>query len=212
MNLEVLLVYSFVSFFYIISPGPAVFLALTNGMTKNMKVVSISSFGNIVGLFLLSAVSISGLGAILLASSGLFMIVKITGACYLIYLGIKQFKTAKISKISNLNQQKIENKKDRVYFMESFILAATNPKPIIFFIALFPQFLNLKADLVPQFFVMTGIFMFFSFVSLCAYGFISKSAKHWLNNESKMMWFHRITGGIFIGMGFALFQLKNAQN
>jgi len=208
MNLDVLIVYSLVSFFYVISPGPAVFLALANGMAQDMKVVSISSFGNIVGLFILSSISISGLGAILTTSATLFMMVKIVGAVYLIYLGIKQFRNAKAIGMATSNN-KTSRRSNRSYFMESFLIAATNPKPIIFFIALFPQFLNLEAAILPQFLIMTGIFMFFSFFSLCSYGFLSKSAKHLFNNENRMKWFHKITGGIFIGMGVALFQFKS---
>ena len=212
MNTEILIVYTFVSFFYIISPGPAIFLALTNGLVHNMKVVAVSSFANILGLFLLSAISISGLGAILTTSATLFMIVKLIGAVYLIYLGIKQFRSASSFKIENEKKNNIKEKNLRTAFYESFFLAVTNPKPIIFFIALFPQFLNLKSAIIPQFFVMTGIFMFFSFSSLFVYGFIAKSAKGWLKNENTMMWFHRVTGGVFIGLGLSLTQLKNAQN
>jgi threonine/homoserine/homoserine lactone efflux protein len=211
MSYEVLVLYSAVAFFYIISPGPAVFLALTNGMVYNMKVVSISSFGNIIGLFLLSTVSISGLGAILTTSATLFMIVKIIGACYLVYLGIKQFRSANSLKLEDLGDAK-EHKKASTHFYESFFLASTNPKPIIFFIALFPQFLNLQSAILPQFFVMTGIFMFFSFCSLCVYGYLAKSAKVWFQNKNTMILFHRVTGGMFIGLGLALTQLKNTSN
>lgn len=211
MKFEVLLMYFIVSFFYIISPGPAIFLAISNGITTNMRIVAISSLGNILGLFLLSAISILGLGALLIASSTLFMIVKIIGASYLIYLGIKQFKIAKNTKIlpSIKQKQKLTNKLN--YFYEGFFLAATNPKPILFFIAIFPQFLDLKVSILPQFFIMTIAFMTISFVSLFTYGYISKSAKNLFSKQNGMTWFHRITGGLFVGMGFGLLQLKNSQ-
>ncbi|MGB6327900.1 MAG: LysE family translocator [Halarcobacter sp.] len=210
MNHDILILYAFVSFFYIISPGPAVFLALTNGLVHNMKIVAVSSFANILGLFLLSSISISGLGVILTTSATLFMIVKIIGAVYLIYLGIKQFRNASSFKLEN--ETSIKEKSYKTAFYESFFLAVTNPKPIIFFIALFPQFLNLKSSIVPQFFIMTGIFMFFSFISLFIYGFIARAAKGWLKNKNTMIWFHRITGGMFIGLGLTLTQLRNTQN
>lgn len=211
MNLDVLLIYSTVAFFYIISPGPAVFLALTNGMVYNMKVVVSSSFANILGLFILSAVSISGLGVIILTSATLFMIVKFIGAAYLIYLGIKQFRNASTLKLKKDKNIKLE-KSVKGAFFESFFIAITNPKPIIFFIALFPQFLNLESSIAPQFFVMTGIFMFFSFLTLCIYGYLAKSTKKLFKKESFMIWFHRFTGGIFIGLGFSLTQIRNSTN
>ncbi|WP_072680324.1 LysE family translocator [Arcobacter sp. LA11] len=211
MNTDIILVYSLVAFFYIISPGPAIFLALTNGILYDMKMVMTSSFGNILGLFILSAISISGLGVILVTSSTLFMIVKVVGAVYLIYLGIKQFRSASSLKLNKKEKKKYQKSLKKGFF-ESFFLAVTNPKPIIFFIALFPQFLSLENDLIPQFFIMTGIFMFFSFISLCIYGFIAKSTKEWFKKENTMIWFHRVTGGLFIGLGFSLFKLKNIQN
>jgi len=208
MTIDILLVYCVVSFFYIISPGPAVFLAISNGMTIDMKAVSLSSFGNIVGLFILSAVSIFGLGALLMTSAALFMAVKIVGAGYLIFLGVKQFRNTKAILSTDLDAPVLSRKK-RSLFLEGFWMAVTNPKPILFFTALFPQFLNLETSLMPQFFVLTSIFMFFSFLSLFSYGLISKMAKGWLIDTNRMVWFHRVTGGIFIGMGIGLLQLKS---
>ena len=68
MNLDTLILYCLVSFFYVISPGPAIFLAIYNGMISGVKTVVASAFGNIIGLMILSILSISGLSAILLAS------------------------------------------------------------------------------------------------------------------------------------------------
>ena len=89
MNYDTLILFSIVSFFYIISPGPAIFLAIYNGAVNGVKCVFVSALGNILGLLLLSALSISGLSAVLMASSSLFMAVKVVGAFYLIYLGIR---------------------------------------------------------------------------------------------------------------------------
>lgn len=211
MSIEVLFIYITIAFFYIISPGPAVFLAINNGAVADMKAVIASSAGNVLGLFVLSSVSILGLGAILISSALLFLVVKIIGAAYLVYLGLKQILKARklnlvVEQNSNVNALSLKK-----YFLESFIVAVTNPKPILFFIALFPQFLNINSAIAPQFFVLTGIFMFISFLSLYSYGYIAKSAKRLLNSESIMQWFHRITGGLFIFMGIGLLKLKNTQ-
>jgi threonine/homoserine/homoserine lactone efflux protein len=212
MNYDLLLMYSLVSFFYIISPGPAIFLAISNGMTTNMKIVALSSLGNIFGLFLLSAIAISGLGALLVASSTLFMITKLLGASYLIYLGVRQFRNGKEQLLLSEKNTNQVNRRYLSYFKEGFFLASTNPKPILFFTALFPQFLDIETSIIPQFFIMTAIFMFFSFVSLFSYGFISKTAKHFLTNQNNIAWFHRVTGGLFVSMGVGLLQLKSTQS
>lgn len=211
MNIEIIVMFSIVSFFYIISPGPAIFLALVNGMSGNTKAVVLSSLGNILGLFFLSALSIIGLGSIVLTSATLFFVIKVIGAAYLIYLGIKQFRLSKSPSHQTLSNECIEERPNHSYFTEGLFLAATNPKPILFFIAIFPQFLNVDEGLITQFFIMTTIFMVLSFLSLFSYGYMAKSAKRVFANRSNLKWFHRVTGGLFIGMGFGLVQLKNSQ-
>ncbi|TEW44081.1 LysE family translocator [Psychromonas algicola] len=207
MNTDTLLIYAFVAFFYIISPGPAVFLAIYNGAVNGSKVVMVSAFGNILGLMFLSTLSISGLSAILLASSTLFAIVKITGACYLIYLGFKQLFS---SKKSTKEQDKTNNNRPLFsHFKEGFLVAATNPKPILFFVALFPQFLDTSHSIVSQFIIMTALFMAFSFLSLSCYGYLAQKAKGLLSNINNMKWFHRISGVLFIGMGTSILFIKN---
>ncbi|MDP2562447.1 LysE family translocator [Psychrobium sp. 1_MG-2023] len=209
MNLDTLAIYCFVSFFYIISPGPAIFLAIYNGAVNGAKCVMVSAVGNILGLMCLSALSVTGLSAILLASSTLFMAVKVIGACYLIYLGVKQIRGSRQDK----NQQHALVNQPRAlssYFKEGLLVAITNPKPIIFFAALFPQFLDTTQPLPLQFIVMTFIFMAFSFLSLSTYGYLAQRAKGFLAKPNNVKWFQRITGGLFVGMGVSLFQIKNA--
>lgn len=210
MSYDTLILYSAVSFFYIISPGPAVFLAIYNGAINGVKSVVISALGNMLGLFLLSSLSITGLSALLLASSAVFMAVKIVGACYLVFLGIKQIHASqKIqavpSQVSNKKQQPLT-----YYFKEGMLIAITNPKPIIFFAALFPQFLNTQQPLFLQFSVMTLIFMLFSFVSLSTYGYLAQRAKAFFAKPKSAQWFQLISGGLFIFMGISLLSIKSA--
>ncbi|XPV70510.1 MAG: LysE family translocator [Halarcobacter sp.] len=208
MNLDTLLVYFLVAFFYITSPGPAIVLAIVNGIRTDMRTVAITSFANILGLFILSTASILGLGAILTTSATLFMIVKIIGAFYLIYLGFKFIRNNGIINIEDVNEEK-NKKTKKVYFFESFILAITNPKPILFFTAIFPQFLDLNSSITIQFFIMTGIFLIISFSSLCTYGYLSKRSKAYLTDKNRMNLINKLTGGLFFFMGFALLRMKN---
>jgi len=209
MNLDMLMLYTVVAFFYVISPGPAVFLAISNCLSNSLKAVAYSTLGNISGLFILSSVSMLGLGALLMTSASLFLAVKVIGALYLLYLGIKQIRMAGKAKMTAQGQPNMPGKSMSKYFQEGFILASTNPKPILFFTALFPQFLQLEGNVSLQFFSMTGIFMLLSFGSLMSYAMVFKHAKNALTKGQRMAWFHRITGGLFIGMSAVLLQLKN---
>lgn len=154
-------------------------------------------------MFVLSTISMFGLGAILLASSALFLAVKIVGAIYLLYLGVCQFNKRSIFK-TELNSESSENKSFRQCLIIGFLVAVTNPKPIIFFIALFPAFLDTSKAILPQFLIMTSTFMCISFCTLLVYGKISRSAKSLLYNESRIQTFNRVSGAIFVAMAAGL--------
>ncbi|MEZ9232493.1 LysE family translocator [Vibrio amylolyticus] len=207
MNTDTLIIYVFVAFFYIISPGPAVLLAIYNGAVNGSKIVMVSALGNIIGLMFLSILSMGGLSAILLASSTLFAIVKIVGSFYLMYLGFRQIFSS--NKNSKEQLEIISNRTLSSYFREGLLVAATNPKPILFFVALFPQFLDTSYSILPQFVIMTVVFMTLSFLSLSGYGYLAQRAKGVLSNIDSMKWFHRISGGLFVGMGTSILFIKN---
>jgi len=207
MDLHSWYMFTILSFLTIISPGPAILLAINNGLMENIKSVLISSFANILGLFCLSSISILGLGAILQASSTLFLIMKVLGASYLIYMGIKQFRN--LENIFNSNASiKVEKNSWKV-FRKGFLVSVTNPKPIIFFTAIFPIFLNPSISLVPQFFIMTFTFMFLSFASLMSFAHFAKSFKFWFSSKKRVRLFNHISGSIFIMLGFGLLRVKN---
>ena len=208
MNTDTLMMYLLISFLYVISPGPAILLALFNSITHGMRAVMIGALGNISGLFILSLVSVGGLGAILMASTTLFMLVKVLGASYLIYLGVRQLFSRK--RQLKMQEGTSEQRAWFSYYREGLFLAVTNPKPILFFGALFPQFIDLNYALAPQFSVMTGAFMLFSLISLCSYGLVAQSAKGFLTGSQGMKWFHRVTGGLFVSMGVGLLSFKSA--
>ncbi len=208
MSFEVWLTFLTVALLNVISPGPAILLAISNGVTSGLKTVSISSLGNILGILVVSSVAMFGLGAILQTSAFLFILVKMIGAIYLIYLGIQKYRSKEV--LLTATDEKV-SLKDRTYlpkFKEGFLIAATNPKAILFFVAFFPLFLNLNESVFPQFLVMTLTFMGLSFSSLMTYGYLAKSAKHWFADIHIIKVFHKVTGGVFIGMGLFLLQIK----
>jgi len=208
MTFEIWIMFSAAAFLNIISPGPAILLAISNGVSSGSKAVMASSIGNTAGLFILSTVSMFGLGLILQTSVILFTLLKFLGAGYLIYLGIKKFRSTDTFFTDDTTEavKKIDYFKK---FKEAFIVAVTNPKAILFFIAFFPIFMDTSLPAFPQFIIMTLTFMSISFLSLMTYGFAAKSARHWFKNKTIVKVFHRVTGSIFVGFGIALSQVKN---
>lgn len=203
MNLDTYLAYCAIAFFTITSPGAAVLLAIHNGMRYDIKAVAISAFGNILGLFILSSIAMLGVGALLQASAVFFLILKVIGAMYLIYLGYKQIFNSPTSLAGEDKLDKVSYSKWKV-FKKGFLLAVTNPKPILFFTAIFPLFLEKSISVMPQFFIMTGTFMTISIISLIGYGYLSNVAKSWFFDEKKLGLFYKFSGSLFILMGFGM--------
>ncbi|ATB70000.1 homoserine/threonine exporter, RhtB-like [Sulfurospirillum diekertiae] len=208
MEFHTWLLYTTVAFIAIVSPGPAVLLAINNSLMYDLKATIFSSLGNASGLFVLSSAAMLGLGVVLKTSMILFTVFKIVGALYLIYLGIKQFRTLhNIFERVHLHQTQSAVRYFTI-FRKGFLICITNPKPIIFFTALFPLFLEPTTPIIPQFFILTLTFMSLSFMTLMGYAFFARSLKHWFNTRNRATWFNRISGAIFVGLGLGLLGLE----
>ncbi len=208
MSFEGWLAFATVALLNIVSPGPAILLAISNSITSGPKTVLISSFGNILGLLVISSVSLFGVGAILQTSALLFTLAKLLGASYLIYLGVRRYVSKEAFLTAPNSKSYPAESRFLPKFREGFLVAATNPKAILFFVAIFPLFLNIDAPVFPQFLLMTLTFMGLSFTSLITFGYLTKTARNWFENIRMVRMFHKITGGIFIGMGLLLLRVK----
>lgn len=206
------MVYALVALISILSPGPAVLLAISNSVTFGLRRVVYSSLGNIIGVMLVSSLAMIGLGALLKSSALLFAALKLIGAGYLIFLGFRQWKSK-----SNIFDRATEvvdgpQRSNRQLFMQGVMLAVTNPKAILFFTALFPQFIDSEQALLPQFSILTGTFMAISFCSLMTYGLLARTTRKWFSIPRHARWFNRASGGLFMLLGIGLLRLKSARN
>ena len=210
MQTATLLTYSLVAAVSVVSPGPATMLAIRNGAAGGVRAVLPSTLGNVTGLFLLSAAAMLGLGVVLQSSALLFTLVKVAGAAYLLYIGLRHLLgRSNIAPPPEQAAQLAPRRASRLY-LEAALVATMNPKPILFFTALFLQFLAASEPLLPQFFILTGIFMSMSLVSLLAYGALAHRARRPLRQQRIVTWLNRLVGSIFVGFGVALLRLKRA--
>lgn len=201
ISLEQWLIFAPIALMYIASPGPAVFLAMTHGAYHGPRKTISTILGNVTGLAIISTVSALGLGAIIISSAILFNILKACGAIYLIYIGLKFLVKARTASPETFTPA--APKAQSLYFQGLF-MSLSNPKPIVFFTALFPQFLIIGQPMFPQFLLLTLTFMSISFISLSAYAVLASPVKQWLKNPSKGKLFNYLTGTMFIGMGVLL--------
>ena len=205
-------VYAVVAAIAILSPGPAVLLAISNSVRFGLRRVVYSSFGNVIGVMCVSALAMLGLGAVLKSSAFLFGVLKLIGAGYLIFLGIKQWGSSGNIFTRTADAVIEEQRSNWQLFVQGITLALTNPKAILFFTALFPQFLDSERALLPQFAILTGTFMAISFCSLMMYGLLARATRRWFAVPRHARWFNRISGGLFVLLGFGLLRLKSVRS
>lgn len=189
----------------ILSPGPAVLVALRNGMSGDIRRVVLSSLGNICGLLAIAGFAVLGLGVVLKTSEWLFVLLKLLGAAYLIYLGVRQWRSHGLVLSS---PDKAMHRTGARLFTEGLLVAISNPKAILFFTALFPQFLDTDHPVWPQFLLMVGTFMVFSFFTLVAYGTLAKRITSLFSSARRTRWFNRLLGSAFVGLGVSLMRLR----
>lgn len=191
------------------SPGPATFTAIKNGASYGLKYSIIGICGNEVALMLMAAISVAGLGAVIMASTVLFTILKTLGGLYLAYLGVKMI----MSNPSTLTEEKTQLKtriNGTSLFVESFLVGISNPKAMAFLIAFFPQFIDPTQPVLWQFAVLGLTFMACSFSALVIYAIAATQLSAYLKQALILKWFNRVTGGIFIGFGVSLIASRQA--
>ena len=191
------------------TPGPAVLFIMTNSTLYGWRKASFAAFGNIVGLFCLGIIAVTGLGAILKTSVLLYDLVKFAGAAYLVYLGLKMIFQKNLD-VAVVNDRMRSNEiSAQKLFFRALGVALSNPKAILFLTALFPQFIHTDQTIIPQFSTLIGLLMFFSCFFLMFYSLIAHKAKTWLSRPGRIRIFNRTSGTVFIGFGLLLATSSN---
>jgi homoserine/homoserine lactone efflux protein len=201
MELSSYLIYLSVSVVASVSVGPSVMLAANNGLNFGRRKALSGVLGHVSAILILSLLSASGLGAILVASKTAFIAIKYTGIIYLIYIGIAIWK----SKGSWALQSNIDNIPSGLsLYRKSLLLGLSNPKALIFFTALFPQFINPHSTLLPQFLLLAGTSLMNAFAFTFGYALIAHRFKSKLTKAINNGWLARISGSLFLGFAAIL--------
>lgn len=207
MNIEFWLFYISVVFMASIIPGPSMLLALTHGIKHGYKKSISTALGNTTASVIQAIIAISGLSIIFTSSEVLFEIIRYIGAIYLIYIGITLFKAPAQNTI---NTDDIEDNNNSIFsmFNQAFFIAIGNPKAIIFFTALFPQFISSNGATLVQYVLMTVVLGFIAFICMMIYSIAGDKASIFFKTSTIGKYLNKITGGIFVGAGLGV-ALKN---
>jgi threonine/homoserine/homoserine lactone efflux protein len=197
------LLYLTVTALMVASPGPGVVLTLSNAIRHGVKPALSGVIGIALGVLIIAIISASSLGILLATSSLAFTIIKYAGAAYLIYLGIKLWRSPSIN-LAEETSKKVKNPNYFTRFKEGFLVSVLNPKPIFFFMSLFPQFINHQQSYLLQFTYLTLPFCSLIIIVHSAYALGANSIKGWLSSPSGSKVVNRTGGGIFVMFGLGL--------
>ncbi|HBU97864.1 LysE family translocator [Thalassospira lucentensis] len=208
MQLETWLLFIGTTFFVSIAPGPNNLLAMFNGARHGVSAAAVGGIGRLIAFALMITVTAMGLGIVLGASEIAFGIIKWGGAIYLVYLGLKSW----FAKVSEGKDNGSDGTAEALMpypgamtlARTEFFTAIGNPKAILFFTALFPQFLAPDVAYGGQFAVMGATFIALEGTVLLGYGLIGGQVKGVIRSARHMRWLNRISGSLLMAAGVLL--------
>jgi homoserine/homoserine lactone efflux protein len=195
----------------IIFPGPSALLCLSHGLTYGKAYALATVFGGAIAALCLMSLSAIGLGAILAASGQAFFIVKLIGAFYLIYLGFNLWRNS-LNAIHLNTIEQVSNKTTSRFslFKTGFIVGISNPKDLLFFAALFPNFIRIDQPQLMQFIILASSWFVLDMLFMFMYSSMGTKIEPWFLNKRQRQRFNRATGGVFALLGGGLL-LSSAQ-
>lgn len=153
-------------------------LTLTNTLNYNLRNAMAGIIGVAVGMGVISIIAASSVGVMITTSQLTLLIVKGIGAAYLIYLGVKLFRSVPRALNQPLSSADSTMPSASQRFRQGVLVSLFNPKPIVFFMALFPQFIHPQQPFIPQFSVLSITFCILVVVIHSLYGLFAHSSKN----------------------------------
>ena len=206
MTLKLLLIFAVTEFLLSMTPGPAVLLVVSQGMKFGFASSIRGTLGILTGNAIYFALSAAGLGALLIASATLFEVIRWVGVAYLVYVGVRML-------ISKTDSQTIVDKstsprRSLKLFSQGLITQLSNPKAIVFFTALLPQFISPGNQVFQQFLLLGVTSIAVEFPVLLVYGLIAERGVSMIPKGRLSAVPDRVAGAFLIGAGIGLASMR----
>lgn len=209
MSFTTWITFVFASAVIAVSPGSGAVLAMSHGLSFGVRKASGTILGLQAGVLLLLFVAGAGVGSILLASELAFNVVKMVGAFYLIYVGLSQWRSPGVQPDLGASAGAAVNVPSfRKRFLLGFLTNATNPKGIIFTVAVLPQFISPHASLLPQLLILAATSVTIDLIVMHGYAFAASSMQRFLRSANAAKTQNRLFGGILMAVGATLLFVK----
>ncbi len=208
MTFTTWLTYTLAVLILCISPGPGALASMSAGLRYGWVRGMWNCVGMQVAIILHVTIIALGLGAILMASENIFTVMKWCGALYLIYLGVQKWREAPTSFDSVDANTKFKDTSRRGIFMQGFWVDLTNPKGLIFLLAVLPQFIDPTQPTALQYVILTATLVTIDLVVMGAYTAFASKVLRLLKKPGQFQMVNRVLGGLFIAAGGALAVFK----
>jgi homoserine/homoserine lactone efflux protein len=210
MDWHVWWAYFFASWAIALSPGSGAVLSMTHGLAYGVRAASATVLGLQLGLAVILLVAGAGVGAVLVASATAFTVVKVVGAAYLIWLGIKQWRAPVQGQAPSGEARPakagVPSVRERLAL--GFFTNVTNPKGIVFMVAVLPQFIDPSKPLWLQLLILLVTTISVDLVVMHGYAFLASRLQRWLATARARRAQNRVFGGVLMLMGASLMLVK----
>ncbi|MCD0505050.1 LysE family transporter [Bordetella petrii] len=202
MTLSTWLTFFLASWAISFSPGAGAISAMSSGLKYGFARGYWNTAGLIIGILAQFVIVAVGLGAVLATSEIAFSIVKYLGVAYLVYLGVRQFRTDAAPVAVDTGNPAHFSVRELV--VRGILVNLMNPKGTVFLLAVVPQFVNPAAPLVPQYAALAGTLMFTDLVAMGVYTLLAAKVLRLLRDARHIRWMNRMFGSLFILAGVFL--------
>lgn len=206
MNFEIWLTFLATLLAFMITPGPSHLLMLSNSMTHGFRRSLATAAGDLTANAIQMLAAGLGLAAILVASQNALTIIKWLEVFYLIWMGVRMWRHAGLAK-STANAARSASV--ATLWGQGFLTSAANPKAVVFFAALFPQFIDAGSPFVPQFLALSITYLLVDGAFLASYGVSASWVAARLKGNATVL-IHQI-GGMFLIGAAVMLSLKSLQ-
>ncbi len=182
-----------------LSPGPAVFATIGRALNLGLRSTYLFIAGIIAGDLLFSLMAMLGLAVLAQKFAVLFIALKIIGGGYLVYLGIQSWRAS-----SKIDVSVAVKENGWKLVTSGFLLTASNPKDLLFFVGFLPLFVDLKDGSFGEFFTASVVIVLSFLATLSFYAIAAHAVRGWFKNEKPVRILNKIAGTLMIGAGFVV--------
>ena len=206
MDIHVFLAFVVATSIMIALPGPSVILTVAHSISFGWRPAIATVAGETMGIAVQLLIAAIGLASLLHVVAGVFEWIRWAGAAYLVYLGIKQWRSA--NEPLNLDTSEVSTKS---LFVQGLVVTIPNPKSLIFIAAFLPQFIDATRPVALQFTVIVPTFLVITFIITSVWALAAGSAREFMRSQRATKVVSRTTGGLMIlaGMGLAVARRSN---